>query len=134
MVAASTTMYDILSVRESAGQDEIKAAFRKLARKCHPDTCGSGKKDDFTKLFIQVREAYRVLSDSVLREEYDSQLRNGYDSAVLNCRRRGEKEREFGDWEAQLEGLRRRFSGRKAGSSWGSRMRATAVARASSTA
>ncbi|XP_068658095.1 chaperone protein dnaJ 20, chloroplastic-like [Aristolochia californica] len=129
--AARTSMYDILSVSESAGQDEIKAAFRKLARKYHPDACRSENKDECTKQFIQVREAYRVLSDPVLRKEYDSRLRNGHDPAVLNCRRRGEKVREVGDWEAQLEGLQKRSSDVKARSSWASRMRSTADAHAS---
>ncbi|XP_058079913.1 chaperone protein dnaJ 20, chloroplastic-like [Magnolia sinica] len=106
------TLYELLSVTESAGQDEIKAAFRKLARRCHPDTCRSdNKKEDFTKQFIEAREAYRVLSDPVLREDYDNRLKN-----------------RFGDWESQLAGLTTRSDRRATSASWGSRMRAAAAA------
>lgn len=131
-LASSTTMYELLSVTERAGPDEIKAAFRKLARKLHPDTCRSSEgmeKEQLTQQFIRAREAYRVLSDPVLREDYDYRLRNGLVlSEIPTSRRNG-----FGDWESQLDGLVRRSSAREcssssSSSSWGSRMRAAAAA------
>ncbi|XP_058079918.1 chaperone protein dnaJ 20, chloroplastic-like [Magnolia sinica] len=128
-VAASarpTTMYELLSVTESAGQDEIKAAFRKMARRWHPDTCRSdNEKEDFTKQFIEAREAYRVLSDPVLREDYDYRLKSGFNGVLL--RKRGIRKSGFGDWESQLAGLRTRSYGRATSVSWGRRMRAAAA-------
>eukprot|EP00262_Sarcandra_glabra_P005044 TRINITY_DN162_c0_g1_i3.p1 TRINITY_DN162_c0_g1~~TRINITY_DN162_c0_g1_i3.p1 ORF type:complete len:183 (-),score=12.58 TRINITY_DN162_c0_g1_i3:43-591(-) len=122
-----TTMYDLLSVTESAGIDEIKAAYRQVARKWHPDTCRSDNKDFFTQQFIKAREAYEVLSDPVLREDYDYQLKNEINGGGM-FKKSEITEGGFGDWETQLEALRRRSSNR-ATSSWGSRMRASSIRR-----
>ena len=62
---ASKNYYDVLGVNKKASDDEIKKAFRKLARKHHPDAGGSEEK------FKEVNEAYEVLSDSKKRAQYD---------------------------------------------------------------
>ena len=54
--------YDVLGVSRSAGEDEIKKAYRKLAKKYHPDA-NPGDKTAEDK-FKEVNEAYEVLSDS----------------------------------------------------------------------
>lgn len=58
--------YDILGVKKSASADEIKKAFRKLARKYHPDAGG----DEET--FKEINEAYEVLSDPEKKKQYDT--------------------------------------------------------------
>ncbi|XP_077239704.1 chaperone protein dnaJ 20, chloroplastic-like [Tasmannia lanceolata] len=120
------SMYDLLSVSENADPAQIKAAFKKLARKWHPDTCRSENKDLSTQQFIQAREAYRVLSDPLLRKDYDYRLHknNGLEEGV-SLEKSGVRKEGFGDWEAQLEGLKRRSYTRATSSSWGSLMRAT---------
>ena len=60
--------YDILGVGKGAGDDEIKAAFRNLARKYHPDV---NKEPDAEEKFKELNEAYGVLSDSDKRARYD---------------------------------------------------------------
>ncbi|MGN9785017.1 molecular chaperone DnaJ [Nonomuraea sp. ZG12] len=61
--------YAVLGVPKSATADEIKKAYRKLARQYHPDT-NQGDATKETK-FKEVSEAYDVLSDSKRRKEYD---------------------------------------------------------------
>jgi molecular chaperone DnaJ len=60
--------YDVLGVGRNAGDDEIKAAFRKLARQYHPDV---NKDDGAEEKFKEINEAYGVLSDAEKRARYD---------------------------------------------------------------
>lgn len=64
-MAPTGNYYDILGVKKDASADEIKKAFRRLARKHHPDAGGDEEK------FKQVNEAYEVLSDAEKRAQYD---------------------------------------------------------------
>ncbi|CAG8531039.1 15850_t:CDS:2, partial [Cetraspora pellucida] len=60
--------YDILGVSKNASQSDIKKAYYSLAKKYHPDT----SKDPTAKeKFVQIQEAYNILSDEEKRAEYD---------------------------------------------------------------
>ncbi|WP_022850193.1 molecular chaperone DnaJ [Limisalsivibrio acetivorans] len=61
--------YDILGIEKGATQDEVKKAYRKMARKYHPDL-NPGDKEAESK-FKEVSEAYGVLSDEEKRKQYD---------------------------------------------------------------
>lgn len=66
---AKQDYYDILGVSRQAGQDEIKRAYRKLAKQYHPDR---NKGDaSATSRFKEVQEAYDVLGDKEKRRQYD---------------------------------------------------------------
>lgn len=67
--------YDILGVSENASQEEIKRAFRNLAKKYHPDR-NKGDKSAETK-FKEISEAYETLSDPKKRQEYDMMRKYG---------------------------------------------------------
>ncbi|MBN1484486.1 MAG: molecular chaperone DnaJ [Chloroflexia bacterium] len=60
--------YDVLGVSRGAGPDEIKKAYRRLARQYHPDV---NKADDAENRFKEINEAYEVLSDEQKRAAYD---------------------------------------------------------------
>ena len=62
--------YDVLGVSPDAGADEIKRAYRQLARRYHPDISG----DDRGAAFLELSRAYTVLRDPDRRRSYDSRL------------------------------------------------------------
>ncbi len=62
--------YKILNIAKTATQDEVKNAYRKLARKHHPDLNPTDK--DANKKFQQINEANEVLSDAEKRKKYDT--------------------------------------------------------------
>jgi curved DNA-binding protein len=80
--------YDILGVSSDASQDQIKRAYRKLARKYHPDVSEAADAD---QRFKEVGEAYEVLKDSEKRAAYD-QLGSGWQA--------GQDFRPPPDWDA----------------------------------
>lgn len=63
-----TDLYRVLGVSPRATGSEIKSAYRRLARRYHPDVSAS---PDANERFAKISEAYRVLSDSALRARYD---------------------------------------------------------------
>ena len=70
MATRPKSLYDALGVSKTASQDEIKKAYRKLARQYHPDT-NAGDKDAEDR-FKEVQGAYDVLSDPEKRKQYDA--------------------------------------------------------------
>lgn len=62
-------LYDVLGVARSASPDEIRKAYRRLARKYHPDV--NGGDPEATERFKQINAAYEVLSNEEKRSQYD---------------------------------------------------------------
>ncbi len=63
--------YDILGVTKTSSSDEIKKAYRRLARKYHPDLHPDSQKAEMEKSFKELNEAYEVISDEEKRKKYD---------------------------------------------------------------
>ena len=64
----SKSLYETLGVSENASADEIKKAYRKLARKYHPDI---NKDESAVDKFKEINAAYEVLSDKEKKQQYD---------------------------------------------------------------
>ena len=75
--------YEILGVTRGADADEVKRAYRKLARKFHPDV---SKEKNAEEKFKEVQEAYEVLRDSDKRAAYDQLGRDFRDETFLEER------------------------------------------------
>lgn len=69
--------YELLGLEKNASKEEIKSAFRKLARKYHPDV---NKAPDAEERFKEIGKAYEVLSDDEKRSVYDRYGEQGLDS------------------------------------------------------
>lgn len=86
--------YKILGVSKTATQDDIRAAYRKLARKHHPDLNPNDK--EANKKFQQINEANEVLSDPEKRKKYDQygkdwQHAEAFEKAQQSAGRRGQR-------------------------------------------
>ncbi len=72
--------YEVLGVSRNATDEEIKKAYRKLARKYHPDLNPNNKEAE--KRFKEINEAYSILSDKEKREKYDKYGFAGFDTSA----------------------------------------------------
>lgn len=76
-MANAKDYYEILGLKKGASIDEIKKAYRKLARKHHPDLNPGDKASE--DRFKEINNAYTTLSDPKKKEEYDNYGRSGFD-------------------------------------------------------
>jgi DnaJ-class molecular chaperone len=67
-----TNLYNVLEVSNTASQAEIKRSFRNLALKYHPDR--NKNSEESKQKFMQIVEAYEVLSDQQSRKNYDNNI------------------------------------------------------------
>lgn len=75
-MATKKDYYEILGVAKGASEDDIKKAYRKLAKKYHPDKNPGNKEAE--EQFKLISEAYAVLSDASKRKEYDAYGMGGF--------------------------------------------------------
>ncbi|KAL4376777.1 hypothetical protein GQ457_02G009480 [Hibiscus cannabinus] len=105
MQRGKANFYQLLSLgyAENVGLSDIKKAYRRLVLQYHPDVCPSSAKEESTKHFLELQEAYETLSDPVSRQMYDYELALGF--GVMDDRRLKFPRHV---WEKQLDGLKKR--------------------------
>ncbi len=96
--------YTTLGVTKASSEKEIKQAFRKLARKHHPDVNPGDKAAETT--FKEINEAYEVLGDPAKRKKYDELGSNW--RAYEQAEARGEANPFAGQWDVDFARRRRR--------------------------
>ncbi|WP_298915535.1 DnaJ C-terminal domain-containing protein [uncultured Nostoc sp.] len=107
--------YAILGVSKTASQEEIKQAFRKLARKYHPDVNPNNKQAEAR--FKEVSEAYEVVSDTDKRKKYDQfgqywkQAGEGFPSGGVGADMGGFDFSQYGNFDEFINELLGRFGG-----------------------
>ena len=101
--------YKILNLSVNANNDEIKKAFRSLAKKYHPDR----NKDDkeALKKFQEVNEAYEVLSNEDSRKKYDQEMDKGSTNKETNSKnnKSDNSNKKYQDKGESIENLNKYF-------------------------
>lgn len=90
--------YKVLGIDKNASQDDIKKAYRKLARKLHPDLNPNDK--EANKRFQQLNEANEVLSDPEKRKKYDQYGKDWQHAEAYEKARQEQREAGFGGAQA----------------------------------
>lgn len=79
--------YEILEVNTKASQEIIEKAYRVLVKKYHPDLYSGEERLIAEQKIKEINEAYHVLSNVFLREQYDEELRKEQEQSFLESRR-----------------------------------------------
>ncbi|CAI8588595.1 unnamed protein product [Vicia faba] len=72
--SSPASLYEILGIQASASVQEIKSAYRRLARVYHPDVAANHRKNSSADDFMKIHAAYSTLSDPDKRANYDRSL------------------------------------------------------------
>ncbi|KAM0821956.1 hypothetical protein ACQ4PT_071832 [Festuca glaucescens] len=134
--AVEPTFYELLGIpAEGSSFEDVRAAYRRMALRYHPDVSPKGAAGEHTRRFIQVQEAYETLSDPGRRCSYDRALARGVCRLAFNPASRNvssmyrqELEEKSGwrtSWEGQIVELKKRNTrmDSEENISWGAQMR-----------
>ena len=107
------TLYDTLGIERDATEQEIRAAFRKLAMKNHPDRFAGDQRAAAEEKFQGITEAFNVLSHPESRAKYDQEIAQGSESKGMDRREiarrlaaKGSQALREGDVKEALEDLK----------------------------
>ena len=96
--------YDVLGVSPTADDFVIKAAYKALAQRYHPDKFHGNAKDaaDAEAKMRQLNESYQVLSDPAKRRDYDAHFQQGTQQNQQNSQQKSEQAKQQADWAIAL--------------------------------
>ena len=100
MATSSRDYYQILGIPRTASADEIKKAYRRLARQWHPDLHSGSKKSEMEKKCKELNEAHEVLADPDKRKKYDQYGANWEQAEAYERARQQAEAQGFGGGEA----------------------------------
>lgn len=86
--------YEILGVSKDAGDEDIKKAYRRLAKKYHPDLNRGNAQAEIK--FKEVGEAYKILTDKSARKAHDEEARKAESEETADNRRESRKQKSAG--------------------------------------
>lgn len=100
----SVNYYDVLGVSSAADDFVIKAAYKALAQRYHPDKFHGNAKDatDAEAKMRQLNEAYQVLSDPAKRREYNASFQQRAQENQHNSQQKSEQDKQQEDWAIAL--------------------------------
>jgi len=96
---AANTLYGMLMITQQASADEVRSAYRRLARQWHPDVCSEPNASD---VFKQIAEANRILSDPLMRRKYNAGLALESSVQTKQILRRRDLWNELSRWQLPL--------------------------------
>ena len=100
----SKDYYKLLIVPQNATKEEIEIAYRGQIKVFHPDnvSCGGNLKKEYANRFIEIQEAYEILSNEQLRKIYDEQRQNYCDNNNgMECSNSTQNDFSINFWEKQ---------------------------------
>src|SRR6185295_7316542 len=103
MATAAQDYYTVLGVPRTASQDDIKKAYRRLARQYHPDMHTGTKKSQMEDKFKELNQAYEVLSEPEIRKKYDRYGANWKDAEAYERAQQEAGARARAQWGASPE-------------------------------
>jgi DnaJ-class molecular chaperone len=103
MATTPRDYYQVLGLPRTASADDIKKAYRRLARQYHPDLHSGSKKSEMERKFKELNEAHEVLSDPDKRKKYD-QYGAQWEQAEAYEKARQQAGAEGFNWQQQSDG------------------------------
>lgn len=94
-------LYQILGVTKDATMDQIKSAYRKLAKKYHPDVHPGD--EECEKKFQEITEAYSILSDENKRKKYDASFSDAQNAQENRQETRERKTQQTGTYDSKVD-------------------------------